>query len=57
MASLGMLLSPKRTDQKFWMLKFILLVTSTSAASLAQGIVVIASYIKTHVVSPPFQAV
>lgn len=43
MASLGMLVSAKRAEQKFWMLKILLIVASTSAASLAQGTVMMST--------------
>ena len=43
MASLGMLLSLERTEQKIWMLIILLLVTSASTASLTQGKVMMAT--------------
>lgn len=43
MASLGMLPSLERTEQKFWILIILLLVTRASAASLTQGTVTMAT--------------
>lgn len=47
MALFGMWPLSKGTEQKLWMLKCILIVASTSTASLAQGTVIMSAY-KTH---------
>lgn len=47
MALFGMWPLSKGTEQKLWMLKCILIVASTSTASLAQGTVIMSTY-STH---------